>query len=87
MTKRSVTKKPKLTKWFDGRKFVPYHVGEYIASTTRDSYYRRWWNGSNWSATYHADDPDWLKYRYRFMIALPRNIHFRGLAQNPEVQP
>ncbi len=42
--------KIKTTDWFDGAKFVPYHVGIYevINGTKFTSY--QYWNGSNWGA-------------------------------------
>lgn len=92
MTKRSVTKKPKLTKWFDGGKFVPYHVGIYQIDLSKSFEFLRpvysYWSGENWS--YFSMNFDLVseeiisESRARFSDAC---FTFRGLAQNPEVQP
>lgn len=73
--KRSVTKKPRLTKWFDGSKFVPYHVGEYNSSFEYEDWRRRWWDGKFWRVEEGG------------IICKIQDRNFRGLAQNPEVQP
>ena len=44
--------KPKLTQWFDGRKFNPHHVGVY---KVKPAYcgartYFCYWNGQKWGA-------------------------------------
>lgn len=88
MTKRSVTKKPKLTKWFDGSKFVPYHVGEYNASPHAFGFIFRWWDGARWSYPYFQDSSEDAKKNSRSLKENPiLPIHFRGLAQKPEVKP
>lgn len=88
MTKRSVTKKPKLTQWFDGSKFVPYHVGEYNAGIMRFPDVFRWWDGKCWSDPYRKDDSIKSKnIAIQQKLVTKSPIHFRGLAQNPEVQP
>lgn len=48
--------KNKLTPWFDGSKFVPYHVGEYNASFFKIEETYRWWDGFNWSIPYNGSD-------------------------------
>lgn len=84
--KRSVTKKPKLTKWFDGSKFVPDHVGEYIASHHKFTNIRRWWDGARWSFPYLENQPVGdIELAKSFKEHTNMPIHFIGLAQNTEV--
>lgn len=83
MTKRSATKKPKLTKWFDGSKFVPFHVGEYNASMFFDSDLLRWWDGESWSVAYYKTEPECKKCEFRIMKSQSIHINFRGLAVKP----
>ena len=70
--------KPRMTKWFDGSKFVPAHVGEYNASFFNNKNMRRWWDGKIWSSPYFypIDDSGLKKIR---MIKTRSNINFRGL--------
>ena len=82
-------KKPKLTKWFDGSKFVPFHVGEYNASPIGSNEIFRWWNGSNWSLGYYQTESDIRKKAYMETPAIlfgDDAIFWRGLAQNPKVK-
>ena len=87
--KRSVTKKPKLTKWFDGSKFVPYHVGEYNARIYKADGVLRWWNGESWSQWYLETDSIENKNYWRKSNAwcIENEIFWRGLAQKPKSQP
>lgn len=86
--KRSVTKKPKLTKWFDGSKFVPFHVGEYKAGINKFPDVLRWWDGERWSAPYNKLEAESdKKIARRRKASSGVAIHFCGLAQNPEVKP
>jgi len=82
MTKRSVTKKPKLTQWFHPS-VKPVRVGFYETGFGNEeavkdadaSPFLWWWNGSYWLA---SDTFEIVRYQERY---------WRGLAQNPEVQP
>ena len=72
--------KPKLTKWFDGRKFVPAHVGWWHTSysnlcpldgVNNESNYNWWWDGSSWMTRPGED------------ICYSQDRWFRGLAEKP----
>ena len=86
MTKRSVTKKPKLTKWLKGKPQIKgvYQVRPFSKSKwVRYSY----WDGKYWS--FFSDEIKYFNDPESYVFA---NLHtelfpFRGLAQNPEVQP
>lgn len=47
-----MTKHPHLVKWYTG---APPSIGWWNASTTRQIYIWRWWNGSEWSAVCYDD--------------------------------
>lgn len=84
MTKRSVTKKPKLTKWFDG-----------AVKPVRNGIYQRSHNQSDWGLFWLYKNGEW-KYGGEGSPHLVRDnncpspqqeMSWRGLAQNPEVKP
>lgn len=71
---------PKLTKWFDGNKFVPAHVGWWhtgfedcypLKDGKYQSMFNWWWDGSHWK---NMPGGDILRYQNRW---------FRGLAVKP----
>lgn len=66
------TKKPKLTKWFDGSKFVPHHVGWYNSSFEREEWRMRWWDGRYWRVDEGGD------------VCKLQERNFRGLAKQPK---
>ena len=83
MTKRSVTKKPKLTKWFEPH-IKPVNVGWYHCGfcdfdprldERLESPINFWFDGTFWLGEKNGGV---LYCQKRF---------WRGLAQNPEVQP
>jgi hypothetical protein len=83
MTKRSVTKKPKLTKWFDSNKFVPPHAGVYMVKPAYRGAktYFSYWDGEKFFGI--SNYPDTAE-----MLKAYRPIHFsnfgwRGLAVKP----
>jgi len=66
----------KLTKWFDGRKFVPAHVGVYECGGG----YFRYWNGESWSFRQKtANEAE----KWRGIRSIWEKIDWRGLAENP----
>jgi hypothetical protein len=82
MTKRSVTKKPKLTQWFDGS-VKPVRDGVYLRyyGSTHDCYSlfkKGVWH--LWSET--PEKAAKAKGKAHFQLQ-----KWRGLAQNPEVKP
>lgn len=66
----------KLTKWFDGRKFVPAHVGPYKC---KDGFFR-YWNGEFWGFS-GCDVIDSLKFPY--LKSACQSLDWHGLAENP----
>lgn len=85
MTKRSVTKKPKLTKWFDGS-----------VKPVRDGVYQRFFplHGDGDEIKYSKfKDGLWYAWGLTKAVAAREQrvgmqcLRWRGLAQNPEVQP
>lgn len=86
MTKRSVTKKPNLTKWLKGNPQIEgvYQIAPFgISGVVRYSF----WDGKFWSyfssKIEDFDDPESFVFFNRHRELFP----WRGLAQNPEVQP
>lgn len=86
MTKRSVTKKPKLTKWFDGS-VKPVRDGVYQRKYRSDSEVSAFWmfrkgrwifGGAIFPNAVRLDED---------RASLDQDFPWRGLAQNPEVQP
>jgi hypothetical protein len=77
--KRSVTKKPKLTKWFDGEKVVPAHVGVYEVRQLNAPRYQ-YWNGNFWG--FRGIDLDYVK-SIRNSRSTWQNPMWRGLAVKP----
>lgn len=65
----------KLTKWFDGRKFVPAHVGPYECA---DGFYR-FWNGEFWGC---YDDTAEAASKWSGFESRCQNNDWRGLAEN-----
>ena len=63
----------KLTKWFDGAKFVPYHVGYYERSYSDNNWLDCFWDGVNWSAPYVPD-----------VTSVVQDLPWRGLAKEPK---
>lgn len=79
--KRSVTKKPKLTKWFDGS-VKPVRDGVYQRKYNDWSVYCKFKNG-NW----YCAKADAYFAQFTETISDFQNDPWRGLAQNQEVQP
>lgn len=83
--KRSVTKKPRLTKWFDGS-VKPARDGVYQRSLIHSEFGPFWlfkdgaWRYGGGMAPHLVD----LKNTIR---SPQQDLPWRGLAQNPEVQP
>ena len=82
--KRSVTKKPKLTQWFDGS-VKPVRDGVYQRRTFsgdvlywqfKDGFWR--WGGAVSAYSVVLNEP---------VRSNRQNLPWRGLAQKPEVQP
>lgn len=74
---------PKLTPWAKG---APPMIGEWIASTVRDSSVKRWWNDEFWSEFYVDTDSDEEKKmcrRLKNTAPNATNIEWRGLAEKP----
>lgn len=69
----------KTTDWFDGAKFVPYHVGEYEIddwSVFWKCYPKRHWDGKKWSSGYYVD----FVKKYAFNIpSLDQSPQWRGI--------
>lgn len=82
--KRSVTKKPKLTKWFDGS-VKPARDGVYQRRTASgDVLYWQFKGGFwRWGGAISAHDVVLNQIEHSNRPNLP----WRGLAQKPEVQP
>lgn len=68
----------KLTKWFDGRKFVPAHVGVYECG---DGFYRNW-NGEFWGF-YARSTESASRTNVSNNESACQNLDWRGLAENP----
>jgi len=70
---------PKLTKWFDGSKFVPAHVGVYKTNIFNYSKTYQYWDGLRWHC--------YNRYiRHPQMANIPsgyQNMNWRGLAVKP----
>ena len=78
---------PEMTDWFDGSKFVPYHVGEYNV-IGRSGFYTnelfRYWNGRHWSQAYLMDSRDEIKRLCRSAREYGiGTIYWRGLKHEP----
>lgn len=85
MTKRSVTKKPKLTKWFDGS-VKPVRDGVY----QRKSYFKNvaFWIFKEGTWKYGGfDSVSQCVAETGGKDSQDQNRPWRGLAKNPEVQP
>lgn len=69
----------KTTDWFDGAKFVPYHVGEYETDEWSDfwqCYPKRYWNGKVWSCGYYTE----FAKKFAFnQVSLNQNHKWRGI--------
>jgi len=72
-----MAKQPKLTKWFDGSKFVPYHIGWYISCMSKATDTMRFWDGAKWN---YRDDRNISGMRYCAF----QNRPWRGLAEQPK---
>lgn len=66
----------KLTGWFDGRKFVPAHVGVYECG---DGFFR-YWNGEFWGAYGRTED---IAAYFAPVESQYQNLDWRGLSENP----
>jgi len=69
----------KTTDWFDGAKFVPYHVGEYETddwSVFWKCYPKRHWDGKLWYQGYYMEIS---KDYARRQVALNQNQTWRGI--------
>ena len=83
--KRSVTKKPKLTKWFDGS-VKPVRDGVYQRKTDGGDF--RYWIFMDGFWRYGGfGNAEMCVTAFSDRGALSQSIPWRGLAQNPEVQP
>lgn len=73
-----------LTDWQSG---PPPMVGEWNASTQRNIYARRWWNGDAWSVRYFDNSKQITKNGYAALLASDADrcsgILWRGLSQEP----
>lgn len=77
----SVTKKPKLTKWFDGS-VKPVRDGVYQRNFQMGVVYAKFKNGK-WRVPSASIQTANKQRSYSIVPHMP----WRGLAQNPEVQP
>jgi len=83
MTKRSVTKKPKLTQWFDGS-VKPVRDGVYERKYPDEvrSVYCKFVDGKWWRGGWDIEEASRIR-----TISDYQNDPWRGLAQNPKVKP
>ena len=72
--------KPKLTKWFDGSKFVPAHVGVYERVTLGKRKYYSYWNGLYWGFCF--DEITHAMF-FKDSKSVAQCIKWRGLAVKP----
>ena len=73
----------KLSKWIDGKKFKPAHVGFYETkdySTIHERFAMRYWNGEKWSMGWFNN---FAMAFARTGISLNQSQTFRGLAEKP----
>ncbi len=87
--KDQIKLEPELTDWFDGSKFVPFHIGEYSANTLNSPLIKRWWNGKWWSHPYIDCGSKNKKRLAKMKKEVYKNavINFQGLANNPKDKP
>ena len=69
----------KLSKWIDGKKFKPAHVGVYQVKINKRVRFQHW-NGSYWGATMGNVIN---AYSYWYIEGVYQNRKFRGLAEKP----
>ena len=73
----------KLSKWIDGKKFKPAHVGVYETkeySSFFKCFAMRYWDGEKWSNGWFANFS--MDYA-RTGLASNQNKTFRGLSEKP----
>lgn len=82
----SVTKKPKLTKWFDGS-VKPVRDGVYQRTTDGERGFAYWIFKEGFWRYGGFKNAEMCVTEFSDRGALIQNKPWRGLAQNPEVQP
>ena len=69
-------KKGEMTEWF-GPEFVPYHVGVYNASVSKNKEAFRYWNGDKWSAAWYKVGSK-ATINHSMLVKSISPIYFRG---------
>ena len=70
----------KLSKWIDGKKFKPAHVGVYQVDKPVVPLIYQYWNGK-FMGFYCSSIED--AYKYREFKSCRQDLNFRGLAEKP----
>jgi len=71
----------KLTKWFDGRKFVPAHVGVYECKLRESGAIAfQFWDGKFWGFRSISIEAAKMSRAYKSQY---QNLDWRGLSENP----
>lgn len=80
-----IKQEPELTDWIDGEKFNPFHIGVYETGYSKKILSKgfQYWDGEIWGMASESVANAIKRWHFKGADQSP---HWRGLAQNPEVQ-